>query len=104
MRLKSSAICLTASCGSLCSATNDILKHESVGLLTEPLQLLPLNLSQYTIPANYGAPAHNLNYPVQPGVSVVIVCIRIGTGRVITYLGRRLAIRLHDGLVGRYLI
>lgn len=75
MRLKSSAICLLANFGSFCSATDRILKHgspESVGLLAEPLQQLPLNLSQYTIPANYGAPTHNEIHPIQPGGSVII--------------------------------
>jgi CubicO group peptidase (beta-lactamase class C family) len=75
MRLKFSLISLIASCGSLCSAADRILKHgspESVGLLAEPLQQLPLNLSQYTVPANYRTPTHNVIHPIQPGGSVVI--------------------------------
>ncbi|KAJ5435998.1 Beta-lactamase-related protein [Penicillium cf. griseofulvum] len=75
MRLKYSAICLIASCGSLCSATDRTLKYgspESVGLLAEPLDQLPLNLTKYTIPANYGTPSHNVVHPIQPGGSVVI--------------------------------
>ncbi|KAJ5789602.1 uncharacterized protein N7518_006613 [Penicillium psychrosexuale] len=75
MRLKLSAISLIASCGSLCSATDRVLKHgspESVGLLAEPLKEMPLNLSQYTVAANYGAFTYDLVHPVQPGGSVVV--------------------------------
>ncbi|KAJ5774214.1 hypothetical protein N7457_009110 [Penicillium paradoxum] len=75
MKFKSSAICLIASYGSLCSATDRLLKHgspESVGLLAQPLQELPRNLTQYTIPANYGSPSHNEVHPLQPGGSVIV--------------------------------
>ncbi|KAJ5550753.1 hypothetical protein N7461_005451 [Penicillium sp. DV-2018c] len=75
MRLKSAAICLIASSGTLCCATDRVLKHgfpELVGLLARPLHQLPSNLTQYTNAANYGAPSHNEVHPIQPGGSVII--------------------------------
>ncbi|KAJ5669096.1 hypothetical protein N7462_010166 [Penicillium macrosclerotiorum] len=66
---------LIASLGLLSVATDRVLRHgspESVGLLPEPLLQLPVNLSQYTHPANYGSHSYGKVHPILPGGSVMV--------------------------------
>ncbi|KAJ5294351.1 hypothetical protein N7508_009172 [Penicillium antarcticum] len=68
-------ISLLALLASTCIASDRILKHDtpgSVGLLPQPLQQMQLNLSQYTLPANYGSHSYNEIHPIQPGGTVIV--------------------------------
>ncbi|KAJ5602050.1 hypothetical protein N7510_011584 [Penicillium lagena] len=56
-------------------ATDRVLKHgspESVGLLPQPLQEMPANLSRFTLPANYSSYTYDEIHPIQPGGTVIV--------------------------------